>query len=92
MRIEYRSSNGRKLEVAAGRLVSVAPTSDVSANLRAHGCPEHLVERHEIRSRAAAAMVRGTTPGPSLAEIKAKAAAIGAKIAEDDRKFRERHS
>ena len=86
-RIEYRSANGRKLEVAAGRLVSVAPTADVSANLRAHGCPEHIIERHKIRTRAAAAMRRGTPTEPSLAQLKAKAAAIAERIEADNRKF-----
>jgi hypothetical protein len=91
MRIEYRSAHGVALEVAAGRLTPVQRTADIVANLRAHGCPENLIERreiHEIRARADAAMRRGVPQTePSLAELKRRAAAVGQQIAEDAKRF-----
>jgi hypothetical protein len=88
--IEYRSSRGRRLEVAGQGLLREA--SD-AVNLRSMGCPEWIVERVErgaIERRAAAAMAKGTTPASSAtdADRRARAAELGQQIAADNERIR----
>jgi hypothetical protein len=91
MKIEYRSSQGRRLEVNANGAI-MPGTGQV--NLRAMGCPEHIarkVENSEVLRRAAAAMAKGT-PAPASTVVadesrRAKAAQIGQQIADDNRKL-----
>jgi hypothetical protein len=86
MKIEYRSSTGRRLEINANG--GIMPGSG-PVNLRAMGCPEHIarkVETGQVLRRAAIAM--SVTPAPDAdAQRRAKAARIGQQIADDNRKL-----
>jgi len=92
--IEYRSSTGQRLEVAAnGR---IAPAQG-EIDLRSLGCPDWLatrVENDRIERRASAAMAKGAAPAkpvPTLHELKARAAQIGQQIADDNRRLLEKN-
>lgn len=79
MLIEYRSTGGHALELAAnGRLLPVVVETrvqDIRRNLESRGCPAELVER------VCAAQLRKADPSTlTLDEIKQRAEQIGQQI------------